>query len=334
MISFPVPIDENFRFTLTLAASVDEVRARLDRLAMILFGSVLTVLLVAAAAIYFVTRRYFRPMSQMVTTAEQISANKLDKRLLLPAHADEVTRLGKALNDMMDRLESAFKSQRQFVTDASHELRTPITVIIGDLEYLRSQIDREDLRASIDDALSELDRLTRLVEQLLTLARIDAGKLVLERKRIRLDEILVDCVKLLRKEALKANVRVDVHVETVMEMHGDEVRLKSVILNLLENAIKYSESGGAVAARLRESPAGFAELTVSDSGPGVTDADLPKIFDRFYRGANSRAAGGGSGLGLAIAKEIVELHGGGIHAMANPEGGSLFKVQLPVDEDD
>jgi signal transduction histidine kinase len=230
---------------------------------------------------------------------------------------------------MMDRIEAAFKSQRQFVTDASHELRTPLTVIIGELEFVQQQLQDEKQLAGIDTALAELDRLTRLVDQLLTLARIDARKLELERGTVRLDELVTDCVRLLYHEAARRGIQIDLHVEQAVEVFADPVRLKSVIINLLENALRYSPRGGSVSVSLQTPANGYVQLQVSDTGPGIAPDDRPKVFDRFFRTSEARASTEGSGLGLAIARELVDLHGGRI-TLQESTGGASFTVELPL----
>ncbi len=327
---FPVAVDGEVRFALTLMTSITETDARLDRLAMILFGSVAVALLIASIAVYLVTRVSFRPMSHMVRTAEQISADKLDRRIDLPTQDDEVSRIGTALNDMMDRIEAAFRSQRQFVADASHELRSPLTVIIGELEAIQMRLEQESLKESLQAALGEMDRLTRLVDQLLTLTRIDAGKPVLAKRLVRFDEVLVDCVRLMRREALAKKIEMNLHIEKAIEMNADPVKLKSIVLNLLENAVRYSGNGGTVNVTLQEGSGETAELEVSDTGPGIVPEDRIRVFDRFYRAAGARASSDGSGLGLAITKTLVELHDGRIRIEDGPMGGALFRVELPI----
>jgi len=329
---FPVIVDNRVEFTLALMTPIEEIYARLSRLALILFASVVVSLLLASLAIYLVTRVSLEPMTQMVKTAEQISADKLDQRINLPERCDEVTRLGAALNDMMDRIETAFESQRRFVTDASHELRTPLTVIIGELEFIQASLEQNSLKENIRTVLGELDRLTRLVIQLLTLARIDAGKMILDKKPVRLDEVLIDCIQFMDKEARNRSIEMNINIEKALELYADPIRLKSVILNLLENAVRYNRHGGKVWVNLREISIGRAEITISDEGPGISDVDREKIFDRFYRSAMARAEGNGSGLGLAIVKEIVELHAGQVKVSANQGKGTSFTIELPINQ--
>jgi len=329
-VVYPVGDDGEVEFTLTLITSIGDSVARLNRLALVLFGSVLMSLIVASAAVLLVTRAAFRPLSAMVETAEQISADQLGKRLRLSSQADEVARLGKTLNEMMDRIEVAFKSQRQFVTDASHELRTPLTVIIAELEFIQGGLTNDTLKANMSTALGELDRLNLLVDQLLTLARLDAGRLVLDRSLIRFDETVIDCVQLLKHEAQRRKIGMQVNIDGAVEIDADPIKIKSIVLNLLDNAISYNRSGGTVSVHLREIEPQLVQLTISDTGPGIPAKERSRVFDRFYRGAKSRAESDGSGLGLAIAKELIELHGGHIEIDENQDGGALLRVVVPV----
>ena len=329
-VVYPVGDDGEVEFTLTLITSIGDSVARLNRLALVLFGSVLMSLIVASAAVLLVTRAAFRPLSAMVETAEQISADQLGKRLRLSSQADEVARLGKTLNEMMDRIEVAFKSQRQFVTDASHELRTPLTVIIAELEFIQGGLTNDTLKANMSTALGELDRLNLLVDQLLTLARLDAGRLVLDRSLIRFDETVIDCVQLLKHEAQRRKIGMQVNIDGAVEIDADPIKIKSIVLNLLDNAISYNRSGGTVSVHLREIEPQLVQLTISDTGPGIPAKERSRVFDRFYRGSKSRAESSGSGLGMAIAKELVELHGGRIEIDENQDGGALLRVVVPV----
>lgn len=328
--AYPIAPDEEVAFTLTVSTPLAESDARLSRLALMLMVSVAVVLLLASAATHLVTRWAFTPMSRMVRAAEEISALRLDRRIEQSTSRDEVARLASALNNMMDRIEAAFKSQRQFVADASHELRTPLTVIMGELEYIQKRLDHEGNKENVRTALEELGRLSRLVEQLLVLARIDAGKLTLDLTTVRLDEVLLDCVRFVQEEARRKELDMRVDVEAAVELQADPVKLKSIILNLLENAVRYTQNGGSVSAVLRHASGGKAELTVADTGPGIRAEDRPRVFDRFYRAAGARTGGDGSGLGLAIARELVDLHRGHISLDdAGPRGAS-FTVELPV----
>ncbi len=325
----PTETDEEAGFVLRVAAPMTEVYSRLHDLALILATAVSAALFLSVLLVYIITRFAFKPMTQMVEAAENISASSLHRRIATPPRSDEVRRLANALNEMMNRIEDAFNSQRQFVADASHELRTPLTVIYSELEYVRRDLADAKSREGIDAALSETERLSRLVDQLLLLARIDARKLVLDFQPVRLDELLADTVRLFQTQANAAEVRLDLHIEEAIEIVGDAGKLKQVFFNITDNAVKYSHPGGAVSIDLAGS-GNVAMVTFRDQGQGIAAADKANIFKRFYRGTASRAEQEGSGLGLAIAKELVEAHGGKIDISGEPGAGTTVTISLPL----
>jgi signal transduction histidine kinase len=268
----------------------------------------------------------------MTEAARQITAHHLEMRLDLPQAKDEVRRLGETLNEMMERLESAFQSQKQFVADASHEIRTPLAVIRTELELALHQSTDPLIQASIQSSLAEVDRMTHMTGQLLTLARLDSSASDLDLVPLRPDELLVECVQLSMALAAKKETQISVFVEEAIEISADREKLKSVIMNLLDNAIKYSPDGSRVGASLRVCgrPATAIKIVVEDNGPGIDEADLARIFKRFYRGVTARGEGGGSGLGLAIAQRIVELHHGTLSVCSETGVGTSFTVELPA----
>ncbi len=326
----PIEAQETADFVLRLAAPLTELYSRLHDLTLILVVSVTAALFLSALSVYLITRLAFKPMVRMVDTAERISASSLHHRLTTPNTRDEVRRLADALNEMMSRIEDAFNSQRQFVADASHELRTPLTVIYSELEFLKRHVEDKKSREGIDAALSETDRLSRLVDQLLLLARIDARKLVLDIQPVRLDELLIDITKMLQAPAESNNIRLELHIDEAIEIGGDAEKLRRVFLNITQNALKYSPPGGQVFISLGKE-GGMATVTIRDQGPGIAAADLPNIFKRFYRASTARAEREGSGLGLAIAKELVEAHGGRITIASEPGAGTTIRINLPID---
>jgi len=326
----PIEAQETADFVLRLAAPLTELYSRLHDLTLILVVSVTAALFLSALSVYLITRLAFKPMVRMVDTAERISASSLHHRLTAPNTRDEVRRLADALNEMMSRIEDAFNSQRQFVADASHELRTPLTVIYSELEFLKRHVEDKKSREGIDAALSETDRLSRLVDQLLLLARIDARKLVLDIQPVRLDELLIDITKMLQAPAESNNIRLELHIDEAIEIGGDAEKLRRVFLNITQNALKYSPPGGQVFISLGKE-GGMATVTIRDQGPGIAAADLPNIFKRFYRASTARAEREGSGLGLAIAKELVEAHGGRITIASEPGAGTTIRINLPID---
>lgn len=327
----PVEIDDRTGFVLVLATSTHEMSERLGSLTVILIVTMSGALLLSALAVFYITGRAFRPINRMVRTAEDISASTLHQRLDVSDSHDEVQRLAVALNDMMQRIEEAFKSQRQFVADASHELRTPLTVVYSELEFLRRKIQSREIDESVDTALQEIDRLAHLVQQLLLLARIDASKLSIEHKPVRLDEILADSVRYQRVGATSRGVQVLLQIDDVIETTGDPEYLKRAFINVIDNAVKYSPDNGEVAVALaREGDS--AVITVTDYGPGIEPAESELVFKRFYRSPRARQHQDGSGLGLAITRELIEAHDGQIQLRANSAGGTIVTVKLPLQQ--
>jgi signal transduction histidine kinase len=270
-------------------------------------------------------------MMNMVRTAELISAASLDARLELPTANDEVRQLGKALNDMIERIDKTVKGQRQFIADASHELRTPLTIIRTELESAAKSARTSTIKESLSTSLSELDRLSLMIGDLLLLAKLDAARVKIEITPVRLDELVVECVQAARGLAKTKDVRLKVFIEEAVEIPGDHEKLKSVIFNLIDNAIKYSARKSAVTVSLvlGQTP-GMASVVISDHGIGIPATEQSKIFGRFYRGAHPRSNTDGSGLGLAIAQRFVELHRGTITVKSREGKGSTFTVDLPL----
>jgi signal transduction histidine kinase len=308
-----------------------EVEANLHYLRLLFMIIIPLALLITAVAASLITRLAFRPMSGMVETARQISASNLHTRLVLPDAHDEVRALGDALNKMIERIDSAFKSQKQFIADASHEIRTPLSVISTELEFAERKVIDPTIQESIQASLAEIDRLARMAEGMLLLARLDFSQDVLRMKPTRLDELLVECVQLMRALAAKNHIEINLSVEEAVEMTADTEKLKSAILNLLDNSIKYSKPNSSVDARLKlnHSLPKRVLVILEDRGSGIAASDIPKIFKRFYRGENARAEISGSGLGLAIAEKIIALHGGSISVQSEEGNGSVFTIELP-----
>jgi len=269
----------------------------------------------------------------MVETAGQISGRNLDRRLAIPPARDEVRHLAETLNGMIGRIEAAFRSQKQFVADASHEIRTPLTIICSELEFAARQATDPQVRESIATSLDEIDRLTRLTDGLLLLARLDAAQVHLTRTPVRLDELLLECVQRIDVVARKKEIQVNVDVPEEVEMSADRDTMQRIIVNLLDNAVKYSPPRTVVTASLCRGGAapGKIMLRIGDQGPGIPASALPHIFTRFYRADPSRSEQAGAGLGLAIVKELVGLHGGTISVTSDPGKGSLFTVELPAE---
>lgn len=285
---------------------------------------------------YALASRALRPLTAMIDEVEAITDGRtLHRRLPTPRDMDEVGRMATTLNAMLSRLEQSFAVLRRFTADASHELKTPLTVLRAGVEraLTTAEIPPETL-VVLEETLLEINRTTDLVEALLTLARADEGRAPLDREPLDLRAVLDDVTETAGILAERANVELEVtRPAGPVEIRGDRGRLRQLLLNLLENAFKYTARGGKVSLGLSDK-GHHAELTVGDTGIGIAPGDLPHVFDRFWRAdtARTRTVGGGSGLGLAISKWIVEAHGGTITVGSRPRRGTTFRIRLPKEE--
>jgi heavy metal sensor kinase len=246
----------------------------------------------------------------------------------LPPTPDEVGRLTRTFNELLDRLEASFQRQRRFTSDASHELRTPLAVIGGEIEVTlerpRSQSEYIETLRSVQ---GEAQRMNRLVRELLQLARADAGELRLELEDLDLAELLRDLVEQMQRHAQEAGVRLEANLPASLPIYGDRDRLFELFINLFENAFVYAP-GSAVMVRARSDNEDIF-VSVKDTGPGIPAEHLPHLFERFYRVDQARRrSSNGSGLGLAIAQEISRAHGGDISVQSEPGQGTTFTVRL------
>ncbi len=314
--------------------SMATLDATLRTLQWALISGSLAALALATVVGIFVARAALRPIDAITRTARQIAAGRglteLGHRLTIRQPNDELGRLASTFNEMLDRLESLFETQQRLIADVSHELRTPLTTLRGNLDLLRrGAIDDPQLR---EDALAameaEAERMSRLVSDLLWLAQADAG-VQLQLKPVELDTLLLDVY---RQALVIAGGRVQVQLghEDQAIVAGDADRLRQALLNLVDNAVKYTPAGGRVTLSLHREP-GWVRITVADTGIGIAPEDLPHIFERFYRvdKARSRALGG-TGLGLSIVQWIAQAHGGQITVESRPGVGSEFTLWLPI----
>lgn len=287
--------------------------------------SVATALLLSWA----IAGRALRPVARMTQTAQTITLSQdLTRRIEMPTHQDELGRLARTFNEMLESIEAAYSAQQRFVSDASHELRAPLTAIQGNLELLsrhRSMpgVEREEALAEVT---REANRLSRLVADLLALARADAGA-PLKHRLLDLDEVVLDAYREARQLSQGQTLTLD-SFEPI-QVTGDEDRLKQLLLILLDNAIKYTPTDGQVTLGLQRQEIGN-KITVRDTGVGISPEDLPHVFERFYRADPARGRDpGGTGLGLPIARWIVEQHGGKIALESQPGQGTIAIVYLP-----
>jgi len=280
---------------------------------------------------YWLMRRSLRPVDEMTSKAEGITSSNLSERLPVIRTGDELERLSTALNRMIERLDEAFQHIHRFSADASHELRTPLTILQLELEALAQnrQLDPE-LANQVGSALEETARMSHIVENLLTISRLDAGELKIEKSRIDLGQLASSTADQMKLLAEEKSVTMRCVAGEGIFVQGDRGRLQQVVVNLVDNAIKYTQSGGEVEVRVRQN-ANTAVLEVSDNGVGIPAEAVPHVFERFFRADRARSRDlGGAGLGLAIVKAICSAHGAEIGVSSQEGRGSRFTVELPL----
>ncbi|HVL64806.1 MAG TPA: ATP-binding protein [Actinomycetota bacterium] len=270
-----------------------------------------------------IARRALAPIAQLTRDADAFKASDLQGRLSEPARMDEVGRLARTLNDLLARLSSAVERERSFTADASHELRTPLAILRTELDLALEKARDREMRAALESALEECDRLSRLVEDLLVLARTESATLRL--RPVDLGELARATTDRFRRMADQRGIRLEVKGEAVTVC--DEQALERALSNLVDNSVRHTPAGGRVTVAVEPVPGG-ATIQVEDTGPGVADDELDRLFDRFYRPDGSRA-GGGAGLGLAIVASVAERHGGGVSANNAPGGGFVISLRIP-----
>jgi heavy metal sensor kinase len=319
------------RFLVESGVPYQQVENFLRRLLLMLATYIPFLVLVAMACGYWLMRRSLQPIDEITQRAEGITSTNLSQRLPLIRTGDELERLSTALNRMIARLEDAFQHANRFSADASHELRTPLTILQLELEAITQNHQlAPEVMDQIGSALEETQRLSRIVENLLTIARLDAGEARMEKVQIDLGELAAETteqMKLLGEEKallMRCDARPGIKVE------GDRSRLKQVIVNLIDNAIKYTAEAGEIEIKVGASQRS-AILEVADTGAGIAAEALPHVFERFYRADKARSReSGGAGLGLAIVKAICLAHDAEIKVSSSEDQGSRFTIKLPL----
>jgi heavy metal sensor kinase len=347
IITFPVLEHNHVGKIVQVASSLEDVEDALNTLLIILVIAVPLALLVASLGGQFLANKALRPVDRITQTARMITSQNLNQRIEPPKVKDEISRLIETFNDMISRLDQSFRQVKQFSADASHELKTPLTILKGEVEVaLRRERTHQDYVQILRSNLEEINRMSQIVEDLLLLSKADSGEIRLDREDINLTEILSEVVAQMSILAQSKNL----HLETSNhhgEIHifGDPLRIRELFINLIENGIKYTEEGGSIHIHLTKEmwhdgdlsswgkgeQAEFAKVTVSDTGIGITEEDQERIFNRFFRVDKARSREqGGSGLGLSICKWIVEAHQGEIRVESELGKGSSFIIKLPL----
>ncbi len=302
-------------------------------------AAVIVAVLLSVLAGYVLARKSLLPVAAMSQQAARIGAANLHERLPITNPHDELGRLATTFNQMLDRVDNAFEQQRRFMADASHELRTPVAILRGEADIALSSDGRtrDDYRGTLIVMHDAADRLSRTVNDIFLVARADASQVPTAAAPLYLDELATDTCRAMRSLAAQRSVTLTCDASGEVPYVGDPVLLERLVMNLVDNAIKYSDDGGTVSVRLGQDTRGIS-LTIANGGRGIPVEARPHVFDRFYRVDAARMVGGrgapsssGSGLGLAIARWIAELHGGAIELAAADPGLTVFTFRLPLE---
>jgi len=348
IITFPVVENSHVTKIVQIASSLEEVEHALNKLFLILIITVPLALMVAILGGQFLAHQALKPVDHITQTARIITSQNLSQRIIPPKVKDEISRLIETFNEMITRLDQSFRQIKQFSSDASHELKTPLTILKGEVEVtLRKERTSQEYQQTLKSNLEEINRMSQIVEDLLLLSKADTGEIRLNKEDINLTGILNEVVaqmgmiaKSKRLHLSPSNHHQDIHI------FGDALRIRELFINLIENGIKYTEEGGSIhitlkkenerfiknqSDRAEEEKGGFAKIIVSDTGIGIAREDQERIFNRFFRVDKARSREeGGSGLGLSICKWIVEAHQGEIRVESELGKGSSFIVKLPL----
>lgn len=347
-VTFPVLENNHITKIVQVASSLEDVEDALNTLLIILMIAVPFALLVASLGGQFLANKALKPVDHITQTARLITSQNLNQRIKPPKVKDEISRLIETFNEMISRLDRSFNQVKQFSTDVSHELKTPLTILKGEVEVaLRKERVLYEYEQILKSNLEEINRMSQIVEGLLLLSKADSGEIRLNREDMNLTEILNEVVAQVNVLAPSKNLRIETsnhHEET--HIFGDPLRIRELFLNLIENGVKYTEERGSIHIRLINDtlfqdgtqsgrPPGeegeFVKIIVSDNGIGIAKEDQERIFDRFFRVDKARSREqGGSGLGLSICKWIVEAHRGEIKVESELGKGSSFIVKLPI----
>ena len=310
--------------------SRDELVEDLAVLRRVVFLALPVVIALAGFGGYWLASRSLAPLSWMAQQAHRITGSNLNTRLDIGNAAEELAVLSASFNELLSRLDLSFESMRRFVADASHELRTPLSIIRGEADVsLSHERTAAEYRESLAIILDESRRLSRLVDDLLNLARADAGRLKLQSEQFYLNDLLAECCRSAQSLAAARGIALECRPAEDAPFRGDEELLRRLVMNLLDNAIRYTLPGGHVSATLEAEDSRF-RIRIADTGVGISSDAAPHVFERFYRADTARSRqDGGFGLGLAIVKWIAESHHGDVALVTNTGAGSTFTVTLP-----
>ncbi|MEN6615654.1 MAG: ATP-binding protein [Syntrophorhabdus sp.] len=330
MITMPILEYKKIISIVQVGSSLEEFEDTMKRLLIIMIVSIITATSGTIVVGYFMAKKTMKPVDQIRRAAVKISSSNLDERIELKGRKDELGRLAETFNAMISRLKDSFQRINQFSIDVSHELKTPLTILKGETELaLRKERTVEEYRRSLASNLEEIDRMSRIIDDLLLLSKAEVKDIRMNLEKVDLRDLLADVC--LNMKLFGENKGVEIIAKDLEDIRivGDELKLRRMLTNIVENGIKYGGRGGHVTVSSFKQN-GYAYINIQDDGPGIAADDIKYIFDRFYRADRSRKRESGSGLGLSISKWIAEAHKGTIEVESTPSAGSLFRIKLPM----
>ncbi|MCX7737776.1 MAG: HAMP domain-containing histidine kinase [Candidatus Kapabacteria bacterium] len=324
-------IKKNFKkdFNLIVVTSLDKLYESLSHLRSILFWLSPMSVLISGLIGFVIARKSLKPISEITKTAKEISSKNLDRRVPVGKIDDELSRLAKTFNDMINRLNQTFMAQQRFIADASHDIRTPLTVIQIELELLlKNSTLSDEIKFSLEKCLNEINRLNQITSDLMILARADAHQLIINKTLVRLDELAIDCVSKINNLARAKGITFKIDISNPIEINADYELITRSVINLLDNAIKFSPANEMITVSVYYDN-DLAVFRINNKGNPIPDSQKNTIFNRFTKAEIARTTQKGSGLGLSIVKTIAEAHDGKISFESNLENGTTFYLFLP-----
>ncbi|MCS7281317.1 MAG: ATP-binding protein [Desulfobacterota bacterium] len=327
-----LPIIENGKVVsiVQVGTSLEDYYESLSKLIVVMAISIPSALIFTLIGGYFLAKKSLRPVDQIRKAAIKISSSNLDEKIDVGGRRDELGKLAETFNEMIERLRDSFQRINQFSLDVSHELKTPLAIMKGETEVaLRKERDKEEYQRILRSNLEEIDRMTKIIDDLLFLSKAETNNLPLVKEPVALHDLITDVCLDMKSYAEEKGVNLEIGYLEDVSILGDELKLRRMLVNIIDNGIKYTNPGGKVEVTSYVEN-GYARIDVKDTGIGISETDIKYIFDRFYRADKSRRRESGTGLGLSISKWIAEAHNGMIEVKSTPRLGSTFSVRLPI----
>ncbi|OHD11429.1 MAG: hypothetical protein A2086_09845 [Spirochaetes bacterium GWD1_27_9] len=328
-LSLPIITDEKLSYIVRVAISLRTMKFSLSNLKIILFILIPSTIIVAGFIGLFLTNITLYPVNNMIQTIKRITAKNLKLRINIPDSKDEILNLANTFNDMLDRLHNSFESQKQLIEDLYHELKTPLSIMRGEIEIiLKKNRDNEAYKDILYSNMEEIDKLARLIENLLLISKFESKIITFEYTLINLNIIINDVVETFKILSEPKNIEINIESKENIIIYADEKQIKTLFINIIDNAIKYNDDNGKILIKLTKNNE-FCIISIINTGVGIPEEEIPFIFDRYYRAIKSKKVFG-TGLGLSISKSIVDAHNGKIEVDSKPNKETVFTIKLPL----